>query len=382
MCPSDFSGEARNGSFLRRVLLIGLGIVISCVLAAQAQAAILFVQQSYAVPQAPQSTVAVSFANAQTAGNLNVVVVGWNDTTATVSSVTDSMANAYTLAVGPTKLSGQLSQAIYFAANIKGAAAGANTVTVQFSQAAIYPDIRIVEFSGIATSSPLDVVSAATGTSATSASGSATTTNANDLIFGANTNVSYTSGPGTGFTNIVITDPDGDIVEDKIVSSSGSYSATAPLCCAAPWVMQMVAFRGGGATGSGVTGKWSTQTALAPINPVHTALLNNGKILIVAGSGNCPPSQTGCPPAPPTPYSAYVYDPVAQTFTQNTQITWDMFCNGAALLANGQVLFGGGTIQYDPFHGAPNAAIFDPSQPVASAFTNRTQWRMGAGIRH
>ena len=47
-----------------------------------------------------------------------------------------------------------------------------------------------------------------------------------------------------------------------------------------------------------------------------------------------------------------------------------MFCNGAALLANGQVLFAGGTIRYDPFYGSPNAAIFDPSQPVASAFTN------------
>src|SRR4029453_10873698 len=97
--------------------------------------------------------------------------------------------------------------------------------------------------------------------------------------------------------------------------------------------------------------------------------LNTGKILIVAGSGNCPASRG--PPCPAGgPYSAYVYDPVAGTLTQNTQITWDMFCNGAALLADGKVLFAGGTLQYDPFHGAPNAAIFDPSQPVASAFTN------------
>ncbi|MGO8669865.1 MAG: hypothetical protein ACLQVD_00615, partial [Capsulimonadaceae bacterium] len=61
----------------------------------------------------------MTFTSAQTAGNLNVVVVGWNDTTATVSSVTDSRGNVYTLAVGPTVLSGQFSQAIYYAKNIQ-----------------------------------------------------------------------------------------------------------------------------------------------------------------------------------------------------------------------------------------------------------------------
>ena len=38
---------------------------------------------------------------------------------------------------------------------------------------------------------------------------------------------------------------------------------------------------------------------LWPINPVHAALLSNGKVLVVAGSGNCPPSQSGCPSGPP-----------------------------------------------------------------------------------
>ena len=53
-----------------------------------AYAAIGFVQGGYATPQTPQSTVSVTFTSAQTAGHLNVVVVGWNDTTAAVSSVT------------------------------------------------------------------------------------------------------------------------------------------------------------------------------------------------------------------------------------------------------------------------------------------------------
>ena len=236
--------ESCNGSFLRRALLIALAIVISYAWAAQAQAAITFIQQNSATPQSPKSTVPVTFTSAQTAGNLNVVVVGWNDTTATVSSVTDSKGNMYTRAVGPTVLSGQLSQAIYYAKNIQAAAANTNTVTVQFSVAANYADVRILEYNGLDVSNPVDVTAAATGKTATSSSGAATTTNGNDLIFGANMVSTSTSGPGSGFTKRVITTPDGDIAEDRIVSAVGSYSATAPLTSAGPWVMQTIAFRG------------------------------------------------------------------------------------------------------------------------------------------
>ena len=35
-----------------------------------------------------------------------------------------------------------------------------------------------------------------------------------------------------------------------------------------------------------VTGTWQTLPTLMPINPIHTALLSNGKILVVSGSGN------------------------------------------------------------------------------------------------
>ena len=41
-------------------------------------------QLSYATPASPQTTVAVKLNAKQVRGNLNVVVVGWNDTTNTV----------------------------------------------------------------------------------------------------------------------------------------------------------------------------------------------------------------------------------------------------------------------------------------------------------
>jgi hypothetical protein len=199
-------------------------------------AAISFIQVAAAVPQSSPTSVVVPYASAQTAGDLNVVVVGWNNSTSTVQSIQDSAGNIYNLAIGPTTGT-SLRQSIYYASNIKS---GSNTITVTFNQATAFPDVRILEYRGVTTP---DVVAGASGSGTTANSGSATTTAANELIVGANTVATLTSGPGSGFTTRIITSPDGDIAEDRVVTSAGSYSATAPLSSAGPWVMQMVTFK-------------------------------------------------------------------------------------------------------------------------------------------
>ena len=140
-----------------------------------------FVQVNAITPQTPSGSVILSYPLAQTAGNLNIVAVGWNDTTSTVSAVSDSRGNTYTQA-GTTTTGTGLRQAIYYAKNI---AAGSNTVTVTFNQAAAFVDMRILEYSGLDTTSPLDVTAGAAGSSASANSGAATTTSGNELIFGA-----------------------------------------------------------------------------------------------------------------------------------------------------------------------------------------------------
>jgi hypothetical protein len=90
----------------------------------------------------------------------------------------------------------------------------------------------------------VDVTASGTGSTATSSTPAVVTTNASDLLLAANTVATWTTGAGAGWTSRVITSPDGDIAEDRIVSTAGSYSATAPLGGAGPWVMQMVAFKG------------------------------------------------------------------------------------------------------------------------------------------
>jgi len=127
-----------------------------------------------------------------------------------------------------------------------------------------------------------------------------------------------------------------------------------------------------------VQGQWNTLPYLMPINPVHVALLSNGKVLVVAGSGNCPPSLTGCPSGPPYGPSngsgALLWDPNAGTISQFS-LSWDMFCNGMVLLQDGRALIDSGTIQYDPFHGQLNVAVFDPATNLFSNVQNMAHGR-------
>ena len=265
------SVQGKLARFVALLLYACLGLTNSL------SATVTFVQGNYAVPQSSQTTVTVPFTAAQTAGDLNVVVVGWNDSTTTVSAVTDSKGNAYARAVGPTIVTGSLSQSIYYAKNIVAAAAGANAVTVTFSAAAAYPDIRILEYKGADPANPVDVTAAGTGSNTSSNSGAATTTNATDLLFGANMVGSFTDGPGTSFTSRMITYPDGDIAEDRAVTATGSYSATAALTSPAPWIMQLVAFRtpGGDTTPPTAPGNLTATASGIQINLSWTASTDN-----------------------------------------------------------------------------------------------------------
>ena len=101
-------------------------------------------------------------------------------------------------------------------------------------------------------------------------------------------------------------------------------------------------------------GRWTTLPYLMPINPIHLALLNTGKVLIVAGSGNVPAE---------TNYRAAVWDPQAGTIVTQP-VAWDMFCNGMVVLPDGRPFINGGNLQYDPFHGELKNAVYDPATAV------------------
>jgi len=116
-------------------------------------------------------------------------------------------------------------------------------------------------------------------------------------------------------------------------------------------------FAPGAFSQANVQGQWQTLPYTMPINPIHAALMPNGKVLVVAGSGNLASNSN---------FQAAVWDPQAGTVTTQA-VTWDMFCNGMVVLPDGRPFIVGGTLQYDPFYGSPRGAIYDPA---TGAFTD------------
>lgn len=109
--------------------------------------------------------------------------------------------------------------------------------------------------------------------------------------------------------------------------------------------------RSGAQSGEGQWEELSGQV-LSNINPVHMALMNNGSVLMVAGSGNV---------ANDTSFESVVWNPVTRSFGQSQTWWWDMFCNGMVVLPDGRVLINGGTLAYDSFKGEKRSAVYDPA---------------------
>jgi len=89
-----------------------------------------------------------------------------------------------------------------------------------------------------------------------------------------------------------------------------------------------------------------------PINPIHIALMHNGKVLLAEGSGNNQYNPS---------FMGGVWDPVANTITTQP-VDFDMFCNAMIVLPDGRPFVVGGTILYNPgFTGSPRTAAYDPA---------------------
>src|SRR5262249_24361628 len=127
---------------------------------------------------------------------------------------------------------------VFYAKNI---AAGANTVTATFATGITsFGLVYVHEYSGLDKTNPVDVSASGTGSAAAMSSGAATTTFANDLLFGAGASTSTASAGGTGYTSRSASF--GNRTEDRAVSAVGSFAATATQN-GDGWVMQLVAFR-------------------------------------------------------------------------------------------------------------------------------------------
>jgi hypothetical protein len=205
-------------------------------------------QKNYSMPRTSQSTVFATYTEPQAAESTNLVAIGTRSTEETTLEVTDSAGNTYTPAAQLTDRQRNLSQAIYYAKNIKSAPAG-NTVKVTFNGARPGADVRIIEYSGLDLNNPMDITSSSnSGSNNSATSGPLQTKASNTLLVTFGISWGVFSKAEDGFTTQVITKPKmgglggTGIVADQIVKTVDIYAATAPV--SGGWLMQLVALRG------------------------------------------------------------------------------------------------------------------------------------------
>ena len=196
-----------------------------------------FVQENQVTLAAPAGQVTAAYPLPQTAGNANMVIVGWHNSLAYILSVTDSAGNPYHAAI-PSVHGNGLSQAFFFDLNIAGRS---NAVTVKFSQPVALPSLSVLEYSGLPRSNSFGSGMSAFGRSAMASGGAVATTVNNEMLIcaGYTTNQSMVSGAGfiqrTGAGA-------GVLVEDQFAPSPGTFRGTATLNSNS-WVMQIVSFK-------------------------------------------------------------------------------------------------------------------------------------------
>src|SRR5262249_54855811 len=76
-----------------------------------------------------------------------------------------------------------------------------------------------------------------------------------------------------------------------------------------------------------LSGQWTTLPQAMPLNPVHIAMMHNGKVLVIAGSGfKSNPN-----------FLVAVWNPQTETFAMQSE-SYDMFCNGMVIQSDGRPL--------------------------------------------
>ncbi len=128
-------------------------------------------------------------------------------------------------------------------------------------------------------------------------------------------------------------------------------------------------------------GQWELLPFHSGVLAVHAALLPHGQVLFFAGSGssatrfNSPlfgDEDEGI-------FTSVVWTPPDNKFEHPATLRtvngrpFDFFCGGDAFLSDGRMLSAGGTLDYDPFKGRKDVAIFDP---------NAGQWSFAAPMQH
>jgi len=134
-----------------------------------------------------------------------------------------------------------------------------------------------------------------------------------------------------------------------------------------------------------VHGQWQEFSFHSGVLGVHTALLPGGKVLFFAGSGSSEVRfrSPRFGDEDQEIYISAVWDPAVApgqpnffhppTLRAADGRPFDLFCGGDSLLPDGRLLSAGGTLDYDPFKGRADVAVYDPQLQ---------QWSFVASMAH
>src|SRR5215469_591580 len=219
----------------------------------------------------------VAYASAQTAGNQNFIFAQVSGTTNAPAiggstGVGDSSGNTYTLFATSVSSATQMAY-LYSCFNIAAAGAGVNQVnTISAPSGSTNFIWGAVEYSGVSNAQD-GSTQTGSGTGTALATGSLTTTNANDLIICVASLNSATCTAGSGYTQRFINATVPNLVyQDQIVSSTGSFTGQMTAGSSVFWNELLVGIKatGGSNVNPNATGNMNVngvQGALSAISP-------------------------------------------------------------------------------------------------------------------
>ena len=198
-----------------------------------------------ATSTASTTTLVITTTTASAAGACIVVAVGWVNVATTLSSVTDSAGNSYTVG---TLASGTNTRGYFaFSPNAK-ALASSGTITFTFALAVAIKGACAVSVAGLS-SAPADTEGAgATGTSTLPTITGATLAQPDEIVFGftvVNAGNADAFIEASGFTSNASALPSGCAVRSgyKIVSATAAVTYAPTLGTSRTWVTQIKSFK-------------------------------------------------------------------------------------------------------------------------------------------
>ena len=196
-----------------------------------------FVQNDVAFSGSASTTISTAFPSPNTVGNFIVAYVVWDSTTAPSPTVTDTVGNTYAAVGVPSTTVNNSSGQLFYAKNI---AAGANTVTATFSSSANFRFLYIHEYTNVDKTNPFDQSANANGFGTAVDSGPFTTTSPTELLVSGSMTFDAQSA-GVGWTSRSTFSS--GLTQDRVVTSTGSYNATATVASNQSWMIQAASFR-------------------------------------------------------------------------------------------------------------------------------------------